>query len=197
MLVWYACLMTITRRALLHSAVSLNSVFSVPNASPSQRLNFYGDVDTDSCHDLITNLQSIDATQEGKTPIHLHIQSFGGDLMPMFHVLDCIDALDSPVWTYVDGYVASAASLLSVYGEKRYMTKRSFILIHELRTDVDGPYSEVLKDVSHSKELMHLMCDVYKMKTRMNSKQVEELLLQDVWLNSRMCLELGLVDYIL
>ena len=200
---WYFYL-AVSRRALLHSAVSLNSGLSVHNpmnsnftVCSSQSLNFYGSVDTDSCQDLITNLQTLDATQEEKIPIHLHIQSFGGDLMPMFYVLDSIDSLKSPLWTFVDGYVASAASLLSVYGEKRFMTKRSFMLIHELRTGIDGPYSEVLKDVYHSQELMQFMCDVYTTKTKMNSQKVEELLLKDVWLNSNICLKLGLVDYIL
>ena len=115
----------------------------------------------------------------------------------MFNVLDNIDALKAPVWTYVDGYVASAASLLSVYGERRYMTKRSFILIHELRSTAEGTYSELTKDVTHSKELMQLMYDVYNTKTKMSYRQIQELMLKDIWLNSKMCLQLGLVDFII
>ena len=192
MLVWYVCLVAINRRNLLATALMPAAPIS---SSPS--LKFYGVVDTDSCHELITNLQTIDATESSESPIHLHIQSLGGDLMPMFNVLDNIDALKAPVWTYVDGYVASAASLLSVYGERRYMTKRSFILIHELRSTAEGTYSELTKDVTHSKELMQLMYDVYNTKTKMSYRQIQELMLKDIWLNSKMCLQLGLVDFII
>ena len=178
--------MTITRRQLIQSAVVIPT-----SSSPS--LRFYGDVDVDSCQNLIANLLSEDAEQTG-SPIHLHIQSLGGDLMPMFHVLDCIDTLKTPLWTYVDGYAASAASLLSVYGDKRFMTKRSFVLIHELRTKSEGTYSDIANDFEHSKDMMQMMCDVYKMKTKMNQHEIRQLMMKDTWLNANTCLKLGIVD---
>ena len=147
----------------------------------------------DSCQTLITNLLHED-TKQTISPICLHVQSLGGDLMPMFNVLDCIDLLKRPLWTYVDGYAASAASLLSVYGDQRFMTKRSFVLIHELRTKSEGTYSDIVRDLEHSKDMLEMMCDVYKMKTKMNRKEIRQLMIKDTWLNANTCLNLGIVD---
>ena len=65
-------------------------------------------------------------------PINIHIQSGGGSLMNAFYIVDLIQNINSKVNTYVDGYSASAASLMNVVGNKRYMTKNSMMLIHQL-----------------------------------------------------------------
>jgi len=127
-------------------------------------------------------------------PIHVHIQSYGGDLMPMLHVLDCIDSLSCPVWTYVDGYAWSAASLLSVYGERRLMTRRSSVLIHELRGKMEGTYSDMVSASEHTRMLMDEIRSIYLSKTRMEEEELDILLKQDAWLSSEDCLRLGIVD---
>ena len=49
--------------------------------------------------------------------------------MNTFYITDLIEKMETPVNTYVDGYAASAASLISVVGKKRYMTQNSLMLI--------------------------------------------------------------------
>ena len=53
-------------------------------------------------------------------PIELHIHSGGGDLFAGLAAIDTIQALKSPIHTYVQGSVASAASLMSICGTKRF-----------------------------------------------------------------------------
>lgn len=159
-------------------------------------VRFYGEVSAERCAALVVQLDAVDAACEPNQPIHLHIQSLGGELMPMMHVLDRIDALTRPLYTHVDGYAASAASLLSVYGDRRFMTKRSFVLIHELRTATQGPYSSLVADAAHSRDLMRMMVDVYSAKTNMNRRDIERLMAHDTWLDARQCLRRGIVDEI-
>ena len=192
--------LAISRRQLLNTVAVLPNIqissYNSPMSS-SKYIKFYGDVDVESCNNLIANLITADEATEEEYPIHLHIQSFGGDLMPMFYVLDCIDSIKSPVWTYVDGFAASAASLLSVYGKKRLMTKRSFVLMHELQTASQGTYSEVMTDIAHSEELMQMMCNVYETKTVMQPTEIKDLLMKDTWLNAQKCMKRGIVDTII
>jgi len=112
----------------------------------------------------------------------------------MLHVLDCIDSLSCPVWTYVDGYAWSAASLLSVYGERRLMTRRSSVLIHELRGKMEGTYSDMVSASEHTRMLMDEIRSIYLSKTRMEEEELDILLKQDAWLSSEDCLRLGIVD---
>lgn len=64
-------------------------------------------------------------------PVHLHIHSGGGSLVSGLHICDIIERLTCPVYTFVEGSVASAASLISVCGDRRYMYKRSTLLVHQ------------------------------------------------------------------
>ena len=71
-------------------------------------------------------------------PINLHIQSSGGSLMNTYYIVDLIQSLETPVNTFIDGFAASAATLISVAGDKRYMTKNSLMLIHQLSSQNGG-----------------------------------------------------------
>merc|ERR1711943_38874 len=88
-------------------------------------------------------------------PINIYIQSNGGDLHAVLPVVDLISSLKNviPIHTYVEGIAASAASLLSSVGHKRFITKNSFLLIHELRTQVQGTFSN-FRDESHNCNLI-------------------------------------------
>src|SRR5574343_327214 len=55
-------------------------------------------------------------------PIHLHIHSYGGSLFSGFAAADVIRLSKVPVWTYIEGAAASAATFLSVCGKRRFIT---------------------------------------------------------------------------
>ena len=172
-----------------------SSIASFP--SPIPVVNLYGDIERDSCRVLTSELLRLDPIAKANNhPICLHIQSMGGELMPVFYVLDVIDSLDSPVWTFIDGFAASAATMLTVYGEKRFMTKRSEMLVHELRTTSQGSYTSIMTDVRHTQRLMQRMNDVYVERTNMDASGLARLMRDDVWLSAEESLLLGLVDQV-
>lgn len=129
-------------------------------------------------------------------PIHLHIQSYGGSLFHTIYLIDLIQNLESDVYTYVDGFAASAATLISVAGKKRFMTKNSLMLIHQLSGGVSGKYSEMKDDSENNDLLMSIIYNLYMERTKMNRQQLETILGRDIWLNSTRCLQYGLVDEI-
>ena len=91
---------------------------------------------------------------EQAPPINLHIQSTGGSLLDSLYISDFINNLKTPINTYVDGYVASAASLISVMGDKRYMTKNSMILILLLASGGEGKYQELDDNMKNLQQMM-------------------------------------------
>ena len=136
------------------------------------------------------NLQSAPA-------IHLHINSGGGcafsGLAGASHILDS----DIPVFTYVEGSAASAATIMSCVGAKRHITEHSFMLIHQISTGVWGTY-ENLKDEKESMDsLMTMLEGIYLKHTDMKKKQLKQILKRDLWIDPERCLEFGLVDEII
>ena len=156
---------------------------------------FYGDVTVETCAMLTRTLCDIDQTEE---PIHLHIQSFGGELLPTFNVIDTIERLKSPVYSYVEGYAASAATLISVCCDKRYMGQRSLMLIHQLSGTSEGTYGFMKQEMDNMNIYMDFAKQIYLSHSKLNNESLSNILLFDnKWLNSSMCLEYGLVDEIL
>lgn len=129
--------------------------------------------------------------------IHLHINSGGGcafsGLAGASHILDS----DIPVFTYVEGSAASAATILSCVGAKRFITEHSFMLIHQISTGVWGTYDNLADEKESMDSLMEMLESIYLKNTSMKKKQLKELLKRDLWMNPEKCLELGLVDEII
>lgn len=168
-------------------------------------LFFYAQIDQDSSLSLEQrllalnhhNLNMMKKYQIELPPIHLHIQSFGGSLFHTLYLVDLIKNLETPVYTYVDGFAASAATLLSISGKKRFISKNSLMLIHQLSGGNAGKYSE-LKDESENLDvLMDFIINHYLTNTKMTKFELGQILRRDIWLNSSTCLRFGLVDEIL
>ncbi len=131
------------------------------------------------------------------TPIWLHIQSNGGSLFSAFGVSDQLRLIETPVYSIVEGCAASAATVISVCCQKRFMLASSFMLIHQLSAAAWGKYDEI-KDEAHVLDmLMEKLVEFYTEHSKMKRKKVEDLLQHDSWFNSEECLKLGLVDFIL
>ena len=132
-----------------------------------------------------------------RPPIHLHIQSPGGDIFSGLNICDAIDASKTDVYTYVEGSAASAATIISSRGKKRFITKRSFMLIHQPQIIWAGKHDEFIDEIENQKNIFKAVKEIYLEKTKIDEEQLEELLKHELWLPAEKCLELGLVDKII
>ena len=148
--------------------------------------------------ELETNLTQLQATTGvGNIPIRLRINSGGGSLFDGFAAVDAIRSSKVPVYTYIDGGAASAATLMSVVGHKRFMNRHSFMLIHQLSGGMWGKFEEMQDGIKNSQLLMETIQEIYAKHTKIPKKVLNELLKRDLWLNGKQCKEYGLVDEVL
>ena len=61
---------------------------------------------------------------KSRPPIHLHIQSPGGDVFSGLNICDAIDSCKTSVYTYVEGSAASAATIIASRGKKKVHIKK-------------------------------------------------------------------------
>lgn len=186
------------------SPLLTHSFKQTTDASYPLTLNFYSPVTIESCMALTTYLKQLDVKskqlqiQYGKAfPINLHIQSGGGMLMPTFYVCDVIHNLDTPVHVYIDGFVASAASLIAVSGTKRYMTKHSFMLIHQLQSQSSGRLTEMKDEITNLDFFTRNAKDIYYQNSNITKEVLEKLLLDELWIDAQECLKYDLIDEII
>lgn len=128
--------------------------------------------------------------------IHLHLNTGGGSIYAAFATVDTIRNLKSKVHTHIDGYCASAGTLISSVGHKRTIGLYSSMLIHQLSGEMYGKFSEMEDSMFNSTLLMKSLKDFYKKYTKIPMKKLDELLKKDISLSAQECLDFGLVDMI-
>jgi len=176
--------------------------------SVNSDIYFYSDLDSSKIMTLVKTLKEKETEFLHKQlllnladppTINLHIQSYGGSVHSGFAVHDCIINSKVPINTYVEGVVASAATLISIAGTTRYMSKNSVMLIHQISYAYWGSFThEELKDeVKNAEQLMKILRNAYGERTIIPASKLEELLTRNLYFTADECLQYGFIDFIL
>ena len=198
----------LTRRKLLMSGLLMSIVQDPFNddtnsgqtliTKTNKDLYFYGPLNDESCFRLQYTLEElIKLNKDKNTDINLYLQTGGGSILPTLPIVDLIKSSEVNINTYVKGYCARAGTLLSVSGNKRYMTHNSLILIHSLRQDrVGGTFNNIKDTYENADLIMSLLKEIYLENTEIGEDKLEYFLDHDLWLPASKCLELKIVDEI-
>ena len=163
---------------------------------------FHAEVNRGSIFDLITHLK---AAQESciltqlrfgleEVPIYLHINSFGGSVFDAMTAIDTILMSKVPIYTIIEGATASAGTLISVVGKKRYISPNAYMLIHQLSSGYWGKMAELEDEFQNLQQIMERIKDIYKNHAKLPKKDLNDILKHDLWWDSNKCLQCGLVD---
>ena len=170
------------------------------------KIYYYAGVNRDSVVELnkkVGELESKSLTLchtldlEEPPTIKVYINSGGGSITAGISSMDTILRTKVPVETYVDGFCASAATFISVVGMKRYMSRNSYMLIHQLSSSLWGKYSEIEDEKKNLDLMMETIKNVYKEYTKVPMKKLDEILKHDLLWDANTCLKYGLVDEII
>jgi ATP-dependent protease ClpP protease subunit len=169
---------------------------------------FYADVDSDYCLRLIRAVREQDAElraehlsrgMEGMplTPIWLHIHSFGGSLFTAFSISDQLKMIKSPIYSVVEGICASAATLMAMSCNKRYILPSSYMLLHQLSSAMWGTHEQFKDELNLQAKLMDRLVEFYVKHSAVTAEQIRGMLTRDYWLDAKESMDLKLVDEIL
>jgi len=125
-------------------------------------------------------------------PLHLHITSYGGNLLHGFKMVDIMRKTPLRIYTHCIGYCASAATLPFLYGRRRYMSENSFFLIHQLRSNMWGKYEDLKVDLENNSMFMDKIKKIYTDTTDISVEKLDTLLEKDDWWDFDMCMEMGI-----
>lgn len=159
-----------------------------------KNIYFHGNITLNSMH----NIQRLINMKKNNDKINLHITSNGGDCCAGLFGYDMLKSSKIPIQTYCDGFVASSASLLFLGGNKRFIRKNSFIMIHQLSVhNFSGKHYELQDFIYNSNLLMQKIKNIYLDETTIPNKILESLLLRDLYIDAETCLECNFVQKIL
>ena len=183
-----------------------------PNGNKSEKhiavhenkIYYYANVNRESASELnkkIGELESKSLTFGHNLDIDpptlkLLINSGGGSITAGISSMDTILRCKVPVHTYVDGFAASAATFLSIVGSYRFMSRNSYMLIHQLSSNFWGTYANFEDEKQNLDLMMKTIKDVYKKYTKVPMKKLDGILKHDLLWDAETCLEYGLIDEI-
>lgn len=147
---------------------------------------------------LIKNPE-MDPIDRKKTIIKFFIQSVGGLVYEAFRFMDIVDMFVncSPIeiHTYIVGYAFSAGTLIASIGSKRYATKRSHVMIHELFGGMEGNYTQLKSRFQNLDRLHDGIIHAYLTINRLKSREeIEKLLKEETWFTAQEYYEQGFLD---
>lgn len=170
------------------------------------KIYFYADVGEKEALELNKIIRHLDIEMEfaqrrlglsETPPIKLHIHSPGGSFFSALSIVDTIKSCKSPIHTYIDGFAASAATLISVVGKKRFAMPNSFMLIHQQRMIWEGKHADFIDEIENQKHVTETIQKIYLQHTKMKEKELQSILKRELHMPAEECLRLGLIDEII
>ncbi len=179
-------------------------------------IHFYSDVTHKSAYELMIALRDADAGAQydrvrnggvgwskdesfmsPNLPLWLHVHSPGGFLLPALGIVDAIGHMKTPVHSVIEGYAASAATLIAMACHKRFITRSSFMLLHQLSGGIWGTYEQMKDSMKMNDLLMAQVVRFYEERSVLDETAVREILARDSWFSATDCKENGFVDEVI
>lgn len=144
--------------------------------------------------------------QEPGCPIEVIFSSPGGEVvagMAFWDFLNQVRKDGHELTTGAQGYAASMAGILLQAGDKRWIGRESYILIHEIQAGMMGSWGELEDRMKWLEKVQSRILDIFALRCSQatgGSKDVvrkrvaKEWKRTDWWLDSTEALSLGFVD---
>ena len=147
---------------------------------------------------IVSQLLYLEA-EDSEEPIHLYISSPGGSVMAGLAILDTMQLISAPVYTYAMGMVASMAAVLFTCGEKghRYIMPNAEVMIHQPLGGTSGQASDIEIQANH---ILKLKKRLYKILSKATGKQVKTIEKEsdrDNYFEADAAIAFGLADSVL
>jgi ATP-dependent Clp protease protease subunit len=147
---------------------------------------------------IVAQLLYLEA-EDSNEPIHMYISSPGGSVMAGLAILDTMQLITAPVYTYAMGMVASMAAVLFTCGEKghRYMLPNAEIMIHQPLGGTSGQASDIEIQAKHIMNLKKRLYKILSKATGKHVKTIEKESDRDNYFEAEQAIAFGLADTIL
>lgn len=97
----------------------------------------------------------------------------------------------------IDGIAASAASVISMAGDKVLMSPVSMMMIHNPATIAFGDHAQMQKAIDMLAEVKESIINAYATKTSLSRAKLSHLMDAETWMNANKAVELGFADDVL
>jgi ATP-dependent protease ClpP protease subunit len=134
-----------------------------------------------------------------KLDIVIIVDSPGGSISSVLKFCDFLDMCRSkfPFVTFtsvISGSAASAGTIMSIYCDKRYITRHATAMVHELRSGFSDKMQEITSYYKHLTDLHNKLANIYVERTKLAREEIEKIMRAETWYTAEEYKKLGFVD---
>mgnify|MGYP000022262431 FL=1 len=135
--------------------------------------------------------------KDNKSPIHLYISSPGGSVLDGYGIIDTMNLIEAPVYTYTIGLAASMGALIFLNGTNRYMLPHSELMLHQPLGGVSGQASDIEITANRIIKMKKDINEMIATRCNLDIEKVEKFTDRDRYFNATEAIEYGLADEII
>lgn len=144
-----------------------------------------------SAQSLVPQIRAIAA----KT-LHLRINSPGGDVFAAQAIAQAIRDTKAHVVAHVDGYAASAATVIAIAADEIEIAEGGFFMIHNAWTLAVGNAQDLIDTAALLSKVDGSLCSAYAAKCGKPKDEVKAWMDAETWFTAQEAVDAGLVDRI-
>lgn len=136
---------------------------------------------------------------ETDDPVHLYINSPGGEVNAGLAIYDMIRGFSGPLYTYCIGRASSMAAVILASGRRRYILPHSQVMIHEplISGGLGGSASSISKISDSILETRALVNGILARHTGKTVEEINSATAFDNLMNAQEAVAFGLCDEII
>lgn len=141
---------------------------------------------------FVENLKDV---KEGDT-VNLYINSMGGSVKEALGIYSALRRCPATVVAYIDGFAASAVSIIAMAASKVVMPRNTTMMVHNAAWAVYGNSKDLRKSADDLDIINAAMLQSYIVKAggKLTQEKLEELTDGETWLSAEECIQYGLAD---
>lgn len=133
-----------------------------------------------------------EALNEVKTDhLVVRINSGGGSVSEALAIYNQLQDFKGTVVTKVDGFAASAASVIFMAGSKRIVPASSLLMIHNAWTSAEGNANDLRKMADDLDKITQPSINIYVEKTGQSEESIKQMMDKETWITAQEAKELG------
>lgn len=178
----------------LNKVLNIRRSFEIVNqAEKGLKLSIYGFIGgwRNSAERILEQIENADVDE-----IHVHINSAGGSAFDGIAIGNILKNHKAKVIIHIDGWAASAASIIAMAGDEVIMPSNTMMMIHQASTFEYGNAEVFEKTAKDLRKVDKAVIASYRKRFVGTDEELYNLLKEETWLNADEAVALGLADTI-
>lgn len=128
--------------------------------------------------------------------VEIYINSMGGSVKEALGIVNALRRCPAHVVAYVDGFAASAASVITQGADEVLMPRNTCMMLHNARWITEGNPKELRKSADDLEVINRTIINSYAQRAgdKLSAAMLQQILDNETWLTAEDCVKFGLAD---